>query len=173
MSDLPYSKRLNHSTHFITMTTTKFLQPHHGMIVGPCSRLLLVALTLALFTCIGLACGTVATSTDDSTIGQAFARKLSYVQVEGEGTVVSLLADDNDGSRHQRFIVKLASGQTLLMSHNIDIASRVEGLSKGDMVQFYGEYIWNSKGGIIHWTHRDPQRRHVAGWIKHKGKTYQ
>jgi uncharacterized protein DUF3465 len=110
---------------------------------------------------------------DKDTIGSAFETGNSDVQVEGEGVVTRLLADDNTGSRHQRFIVRLASGQTLLISHNIDIAPRVPGLRVGDSVSFYGEYVWNEKGGVIHWTHRDPLGKHVAGWLKHKGKTYQ
>jgi len=105
-------------------------------------------------------------------IARAFANRTSDVQVEGEGTVTKLLADDLKGSRHQRFIVELASGQTLLVSHNIDIAPRIESLSEGDSVRFYGEYVWNEKGGIIHWTHHDPKGKHVAGWIKHNGRIF-
>jgi hypothetical protein len=84
-----------------------------------------------------------------------------------------VLSDDNDGRRHQRFVVALASGQTLLISHNIDLAPRVAGLRKGDVVSFGGEYEWNAEGGVIHWTHRDPGNRHPAGWINHNGKLYQ
>jgi Protein of unknown function (DUF3465) len=86
--------------------------------------------------------------------------------------VIRVLPDDLNGLRHQRFIVQLASGQTLLMTHNIDIASRIDGLEVGDSVRFNGEYVWNAKGGVIHWTHHDPQGRHVAGWVIHNGKTY-
>jgi hypothetical protein len=110
---------------------------------------------------------------DDSPIGRAFASGTSDVQVEGEGTVLTILSDDVDGSRHQRFIVQLASGQTLLITHNIDVAPRVAGLKVGDNVGFNGEYVWNDKGGVIHWTHHDPQGRHVTGWVMHKGKRYQ
>jgi Protein of unknown function (DUF3465) len=110
---------------------------------------------------------------DDGEIARAFNTRTSNVQVEGEGTVERILADDLDGGRHQRFIVRLASGQTVLISHNIDLAPRVEGLQEGERVSFYGEYIWNSQGGIVHWTHHDPQGRHVAGWLKHQGRTYQ
>jgi hypothetical protein len=104
---------------------------------------------------------------------EAFENQRSNVQVQGSGTVKRILADDNDGSRHQRFLVQLASGQTLLIAHNIDLASRVASLKAGDQVEFNGEYEWNAKGGVIHWTHRDPQRRHVDGWIRHSGQTYQ
>jgi hypothetical protein len=86
---------------------------------------------------------------------------------------VKILKDDLEGSRHQRFLLELGSGQTLLISHNIDLAPRIEGLARGDSVQFFGEYEWNSKGGVIHWTHHDPGGRHVAGWIKHRGRVYQ
>ena len=110
---------------------------------------------------------------DDSPIGRAFKNRTSNVQVEGEGVVARILADDLAGSRHQRFVVRLASGQTVLIAHNIDIAPRVAGLQKGDSVRFYGEYVWNEKGGMVHWTHHDPEGRHVAGWLKHNGRTYQ
>ena len=112
-------------------------------------------------------------SRSDEILARAFEQRLSNIQVEGQGVVRKLLSDDNDGRRHQRFILELASGQTLLMSHNIDLAPRVEGLSKGDAVSFYGEYDWNDKGGVIHWTHHDPRKRHPAGWIKHQGRIYQ
>ena len=108
----------------------------------------------------------------DDPIGRAFASRASDVQVKGEGKVIRVLADDLDGSRHQRFIVELASGQTLLITHNIDIAPRITELKIGDSISFNGEYVWNEKGGVIHWTHHDPQGRHVAGWVIHDGKTY-
>jgi Protein of unknown function (DUF3465) len=103
----------------------------------------------------------------------AFENRRSNVQVQGSGQVTKVLSDDNDGSRHQRFIVRVDSGQTVLIAHNIDLANRVASLSNGDRIEFYGEYEWNAKGGVIHWTHRDPQHRHVDGWIKHNGHTYQ
>src|SRR6185503_9667785 len=79
-------------------------------------------------------------SGDDSQIRRAFENKTSDVQVEGEGVVTRMLADDVSGSRHQRFIVSLASGQTILITHNIDIAPQIDGLQTGDSVRFYGEY---------------------------------
>jgi len=106
-------------------------------------------------------------------IEQAYEKHQSNVQVQGSGTVTKVLSDDNNGSRHQRFILKLTSGQTLLIAHNIDIAPRIPGLANGDRIDFYGEYEWNSKGGVIHWTHRDPNGKHPGGWLKHRGQTYQ
>jgi hypothetical protein len=109
----------------------------------------------------------------DDALTAAFDNRQSNVQVQGSGRVTRTLADDNDGSRHQRFVVQLASGQTLLVAHNIDLANRVASLKVGDSVEFNGEYEWNAQGGVIHWTHRDPRGSHADGWIKHQGRTYQ
>jgi Protein of unknown function (DUF3465) len=106
-------------------------------------------------------------------VDRAFENRQSNVQVSGRGEVIKLLSDDTKGSRHQRFILRLASGRTLLISHNIDLAPRIDTLKVGDHVEFFGEYEWNDKGGLIHWTHDDPQGRHVDGWVKHQGKAYQ
>ena len=112
-------------------------------------------------------------SDSDLTIQEAFENHLSDLQVTGAGEVTHLLSDDNVGSRHQRFILKTSSGQTLLVAHNIDLAPKISSLRKGDRVEFSGEYEWNSKGGVIHWTHHDPQGTHTAGWLEHNGRKYQ
>ena len=109
----------------------------------------------------------------DVVLENAFAQRISNLQVTGQGTVVKVLREDGNGSRHQRFIVRLDSGRTVLVAHNIDLAPRIDALRAGDTVAFYGEYEWNPKGGVIHWTHRDPHGRHPAGWIRHEGQTYQ
>jgi len=110
---------------------------------------------------------------NDAVLARAFRERTSNLQVEGRGEVTKLLADDTKGSRHQRFILRLRSGQTLLIAHNIDLAPRIPGVKERDQLSFYGEYEWNAQGGVIHWTHRDPAGRHLAGWLKHKGRTYQ
>ena len=104
---------------------------------------------------------------------EAFADQQSGVAVKGAGPVARILGDDSLGDRHQRFILRLPSGQTVLIAHNIDLAPRVEPLAVGDTVAFHGEFEWNDKGGVVHWTHHDPQGPHEAGWLKHAGQTYQ
>jgi hypothetical protein len=109
----------------------------------------------------------------EDALARAYEQRLRNVQVEGSGVVAKVLKDDNDGSRHQRFIVRLASGQTILFAHNIDLAARVESLREGGVIEFSGEYVWNDKGGLVHWTHRDPSGRHTAGWLRYGGQLYQ
>ena len=110
---------------------------------------------------------------NDYQLKQAFENHQSDLQIKGQGKVVHILPDDNKGSRHQRFLLKLNNQQTLLVAHNIDLAPRIPNLNVGDNVQFYGEYEWNKKGGVIHWTHKDPRNRHVHGWLKHNGRVYE
>ena len=112
-------------------------------------------------------------SGDTAQIAAAFDNRVSNLQVEGSGLVEKVLEDDLEGSRHQRIIVRISADQTVLIAHNIDLAPRVENVKKGDRLEFFGEYEWNDKGGVIHWTHHDPDRRHVDGWLRHQGKLYQ
>jgi len=103
---------------------------------------------------------------------EAYRNERSGLVVESEGTVEAVLRDDNHGSRHQRFILRLDPEHTVLVSHNIDLAPRVEGIGRGDSVRFRGQYEWTERGGVVHWTHHDPDRRRKGGWIEHQGRTY-
>jgi hypothetical protein len=118
------------------------------------------------------ACGPTQPPTSGS-VESAFEQHKSDVQVTGEGTVARILSDDTSGSPHQRFILKLKSGQTVLIEHNIDLAPRIDDLKLGDTVGYFGEYVWNEQGGLVHWTHHDPAGNHVGGWLKHNGRTYE
>lgn len=110
---------------------------------------------------------------DETTLIRLYQQGAEGVQVQGQGEVIRLLDDDTKGRRHQRFILALSSGQTLLIAHNIDLAPRIAHLAVGDIVSFYGEYAWNRRGGVIHWTHHDPDGRHPDGWLEHQGQRYQ
>jgi hypothetical protein len=101
----------------------------------------------------------------------AFAAQHSGQWVETSGNVARLLADDDEGSRHQRFILELDSGHTLLVSHNIDLARRLP-LARNDRVELRSRYEWNARGGVVHWTHHDPDGRLQGGWILHQGTRY-
>lgn len=131
-----------------------------------------IALVL-LLVCHTGAWAEVKLNSSDAQLAEAYRAHRSDLQIQGEGTVIKLLSDDNQGSRHQRFILRLQSGQTLLVAHNIDLAPKIEDLRVGDPVSFFGEYEWSDRGGTVHWTHRDPGRRHVDGWLRHAGRVYQ
>ncbi len=109
----------------------------------------------------------------DSIISDAFLNKRSKLEVLGEGVVAKLLPDDNSGSRHQRFLIRLSSGYKLLIAHNIDLSPKITSIKKGDLIEFHGQYEWNKKGGVVHWTHKDPRGTHISGWLKHNGKIYE
>ena len=106
-------------------------------------------------------------------INLAISNQLSGVQVEANGKVIKILPDDNQGSRHQRFLVKLPTGHVILIAHNIDLAPRVEDLEEGNSVLIHGVFEWNAKGGLVHWTHHDPQGKHTPGKLIYQGRTYQ
>lgn len=101
----------------------------------------------------------------------AFDKRLNDEWIEARVQVTRLLSDDKDGSRHQRFVVTTSAGQTLLIAHNVDLAPRVP-VAIGDRIRFKGVYEWNERGGVIHWTHHDPQGRIDGGYIEHRKKTY-
>jgi hypothetical protein len=101
----------------------------------------------------------------------AYAKADTGRWIEGTGIVRRLLSDDDDGSRHQRFVIRLSNGQTLLIAHNVDLADRIQ-LSLGDRVRFRGVYEWNDLGGLVHWTHHDPLGVEDGGWVRYRRKIY-
>jgi len=104
-------------------------------------------------------------------LNKRFTKRDDGDWIEVTGFVRRLLSDDNDGSRHQRFIIDIGSGWTLLIAHNIDLAKRVP-LGMGDRVQVRGMYEWNDLGGLVHWTHDDPQRIEDGGWVRYRRRYY-
>lgn len=101
----------------------------------------------------------------------AYRQQRSRVWVEFQAEVIRQLADDNQGSRHQRFIVQLANQHSLLISHNIDLAPRIP-LQTSARLEIRGRYEWNRKGGVVHWTHHDPDGDTAGGWIRYNGRVF-
>lgn len=110
---------------------------------------------------------------DNTQLLAAYKNRVAKAQIKGSGLIVKVLKDDLEGSRHQRLIVKVNENQTLLIAHNIDLAPRIPNPKIGSVVAFYGEYIWNKKGGVLHWTHKDPRKKHEDGWLQYNGRIYQ
>ena len=115
----------------------------------------------------------VSSTPDDAAIVADFQNHQSQVEVTADGTIVRLLPDRTSSTgTHEQFIIKLSSQDlTLEIEHNISIAARVPA-ALGDHVVVHGEYIWNSQGGLVHFTHHDPQGTHESGYIIDNGKRY-
>jgi hypothetical protein len=109
----------------------------------------------------------------NDTVQRNFAEHRSNVEVTVDGTVTRILTDDAGTSgTHQRFIVQVAGAtQTLLIDNNVDIGKRVP-VAVGDRLTVHGEYVWNAEGGLVHFTHHDPQHTHEDGWIELRGVRY-
>jgi len=140
------------------------------------SRLhLIILVALSAMTCAGCERRDTAVEADQRVTATPAipAATSSHTQVRGSGVVTRLLPDDENGSAHQRFIIRVPSGQTLLIAHNTDLAPAIENLRVGDTIEYNGEYEWNPKGGVVHWTHRDPAHQHADGWLKHDGQVFQ
>jgi hypothetical protein len=141
---------------------------------------------LAAATLLIAGCGTATQLTGPST-KQAQVRGLSQAQVRSlaeepmkpaankdwqvlNGTVAKLLPDDNDGSRHQHFLVEVAPKKLVKVAHNIDLAAYVP-VKVGDAVVLKCEFIKSSPYDVAHWTHYDP-RGGEGGYIELNGKKY-
>ncbi len=110
---------------------------------------------------------------ENAAVERAFAEHRSGVEVTAQGSVTRVLSDDTGPTgRHQRFVIRLEGAtQTVLVTNNIDVGKRVP-LAMGDDVVVHGEYIWNDEGGLIHFTHHDPDHSHEDGWIEWRGVRY-
>jgi len=110
-------------------------------------------------------------SPDDRQVINAQSSQQSKIEVTVIARVKKLLPDDNRGLQHQKFLLVLTNGTTILVANDLTYGERVP-VAPGDLVTVHGEYIWNRLGGLIHWTHRSDTPRHESGWIEFKGQTY-
>ena len=108
----------------------------------------------------------------ESEVAAAQNNQQSHVVVTCTLPVKRMLRPDEKGEKHEKFLLQVSNGTTILVAHNTSRAPSVP-LSAGDIVTVHGEYIWNAKGGVIHWTHRSDTPRHEGGYIDFKGQRYQ
>jgi len=102
------------------------------------------------------------------------AQELQLVKVPLTVTapVKKMLKYDDRGLPHEKFLLLLSNGTTILVAHNTKMAPYVP-LQPGDLVTVSGEYIWNAKGGLIHWTHHSDTPNHKGGYIDFNGRRYE
>jgi len=86
------------------------------------------------------------------TTESAFAQKINNVPLTAGGKVIKILPDDIGATPHQRFVIEVHSGHTILIAHSLLRAYRVP-VKIGDRVEVHGTYVWNRYGGLIHNTH--------------------
>lgn len=111
-------------------------------------------------------------SIDQSQLLQAQANQAKKVEIIFSARVKKILPDDTKGLPHQRLLLAVENGSTVLLAHDIKYAPKVP-VQVGDMLVVKGEYIWNRKGGVVHWTHHSDSPRHEGGYIEFGGQKYQ
>ncbi len=113
--------------------------------------------------------------TGNSGVCAAFAGGQSHVEVVARGNVTRILGTraGRSGS-HEGYLVRLDSGCDLVVKveTNVTLTGPVP-LHTGEPVIVKGEYEFYSLGGVIHWTHRDPEGRHEGGYVQAGGSTFQ
>jgi hypothetical protein len=121
---------------------------------------------------------TAATALDD--IRGACNTGAQHVEAHLSGYVARVLGIRAGASgSHEGFILATADCShkiqtcpvaSLKVEDNVDITGVIP-LRRGERVELQGQYECND--GVIHWTHRDPRGRHIAGYIRVNGNTYQ
>jgi hypothetical protein len=109
---------------------------------------------------------------DDTDAIRAQDGHLIKVEITVKAPVKKLLPDDTRGLPHQKFLIELSNGTTVLIAHDTAIAPHVP-LQAGDTPIIRGEYIWNERGGLIHFTHHPARSGHEGGFIYFNGIRYQ
>ncbi len=108
----------------------------------------------------------------DAQIIEAQAGHRSKIEVTLSAPVKRLLPEDTRGNPHQKFLLTISNGTTVLVAHNTKLAPHVP-IQEGDVVTIHGEYVWNKMGGLVHYTHHSTSRHHESGWIQFNGQQYQ
>jgi Protein of unknown function (DUF3465) len=115
-------------------------------------------------------------SEPNADVYDAWREQRSYVEVTAQGSAARIFGIRKGPSgAHEGFLLHLRGaaghGLTVKVEDNIDITGPVP-LQAGDDVELRGEYIYDPRGGIIHYTHHDPRGAHPPGYIRVRGRTY-
>jgi hypothetical protein len=120
------------------------------------------------------ACSSQPEQPDNASICNDYGSQATNQEVIAHGRVGEILGTrpGRSGS-HEGFLLKLDGDcdLTLKVETNVSITGPVP-IHRGEIVIVKGEYVYDPLGGILHWTHHDPEGRHVAGYVVSDGKTY-
>lgn len=93
----------------------------------------------------------------------------AYDEVQLDATVVRVLGmRESRSGLHEGFLIS-SSGVRILVEDNADITGPIP-LRSGERIRLQGQFECDD--GVIHWTHRDPSGRHIAGYVEANGKYY-
>ena len=122
-------------------------------------------------------CAPSADDASNAAVYVAWRDGLSNVEVTAHGSVARILGSrDGRSGPHLGFLLHLSGsegrGLTVRVEDNLDLTGPIV-LHEGDDATIRGEYIYDARGGLIHYTHRDPRGRHAAGYVQVEGHLYQ
>lgn len=120
-------------------------------------------------------CSATSGSANNAAVCDAYQGGRSHAEVIADGTVIRVLGiHPGIESPHEGFLLRLSSACNLIVrvESNTDFTGPIP-LQRGDRVVVKGEYEYYQRGGVIHWTHRDPRGRHEGGYIEAAGRYYQ
>ena len=96
----------------------------------------------------------------------------AHTEIHVSGTITRYLGTRySESGEHEGFLVQTTgSNAPLKIEDNVNITGFIP-LRRGDAVELQGQYECND--GVIHWTHRDPSGRHIAGYVIVNGRRFQ
>ncbi|NUN05797.1 MAG: DUF3465 domain-containing protein [Bdellovibrio sp.] len=97
-------------------------------------------------------------------------RRVNYVE-GGSLTVTKVLPNDEDGRKHQKWMVRLSNGNTMQAVYNSDMCPEVP-VKVGDVIAMGGMFLWTNSGPMLHWLHHDPRGNRPDGYVYVNGKYY-
>lgn len=137
---------------------------------------LVAALSLACF----IGCATVSATGDagNRQIYEAWRAGRSKVEVQATGSIARILGErSGESGPHQGFLLHLTGpgghGLTVRIESNLALIRAFPALRDGEAAVVRGEYEFDRRGGVIHWTHHDPRGRHPAGFVEVGGRRYE
>lgn len=109
---------------------------------------------------------------DDAQIIQAQSQQARKVELTVTAPIKKMLREEDYREPHQRFLLMLSNGTTVLVANDLQYGTYAP-VQEGNVVRIHGEYIWNERGGVLHWTHKSDEPRHESGYIDFNGMRYQ
>jgi hypothetical protein len=122
-------------------------------------------------------CATGSGDAGNGAVYDAWRSERSRVEVTANGSVSRILGTRSGRSGvHEGFLLHLSGagghGLTVRVEDNVDLTGPIP-LEPGEAATVRGEYIYDERGGLIHYTHRDPRGYHAAGYVQVAGRIYQ